>query len=81
MATLPIAFDISVDIEKEKVLFVTIKDTGNYVVTVKAINVVQALQSSRNLKVVDAFKAPRHLTRKRHANCCYEEILNGYPHC
>nr|AAK50455.1 insecticidal crystal protein CryET29 [Bacillus thuringiensis]AMD39460.1 Cyt2C1 [synthetic construct] len=69
MATLPIAFDISVDIEKEKVLFVTIKDTENYAVTVKAINVVQALQSSRDSKVVDAFKSPRHLPRKRHKIC------------
>lgn len=44
MLALPMSLTINVDIEKEKVLGITIKDKANYSVNVQAIQVVEALQ-------------------------------------
>ncbi|WP_251861980.1 hypothetical protein [Clostridium sp. Marseille-Q2269] len=44
MLALPIALTITVDIEKEKVLFITVKDEHNYDVTVQAMQVAEALK-------------------------------------
>nr|AAP46288.1 Cyt2Aa1 active form [synthetic construct] len=54
MAVLPLAFEVSVDVEKQKVLFFTIKDSARYEVKMKALTLVQALHSS-NAPIVDIF--------------------------
>jgi hypothetical protein len=45
LAGLPIGMEITVDISKEKVLFLTLEDKHNFSVTIKAISVVQPLES------------------------------------
>nr|ACF35049.1 Cyt2Aa [Bacillus thuringiensis] len=54
MAVLPLAFEVSVDVEKQKVLFFTIKDSARYEVKMKALTLVQALHSS-DAPIVDIF--------------------------
>ncbi|MRC19752.1 type-2Aa cytolytic delta-endotoxin [Bacillus thuringiensis] len=43
MAVLPISFEISVNVNKESVLFFTIRDSARYEVRIKAITLAQAL--------------------------------------
>lgn len=45
MAAAPIGLTITVDVDKEKVLWITTKDKHNYSVNVKSITVVEALRS------------------------------------
>ncbi|MBU2705391.1 hypothetical protein KCM76_05340 [Zooshikella marina] len=45
MAAAPIGLTITVDVDKEKVLWITTKDKHNYSVNVKSITVVEALKS------------------------------------
>ncbi|CAM3571128.1 MULTISPECIES: delta-endotoxin CytB [Vibrio] len=45
MAAAPIGLTITVDVDKEKVLWITTKDKHNYSVNVKSITVVEALQA------------------------------------
>ena len=45
MAAAPIGLTITVDVNKEKVLWITTKDKHNYSVNVKSITVVEALES------------------------------------
>jgi len=45
MAVLPISFDISVNVSKERVLFFTIRDSARYEVKIKAITLVQSLDA------------------------------------
>ncbi|WP_286676727.1 hypothetical protein [Bacillus mycoides] len=55
MVVIPIAFDITVRLEKQKVLFITIKDRAEFRVTIKAIYVHVLLHSLSNQSIVDVF--------------------------
>src|SRR5699024_9713180 len=58
MAVLPIAFDISVNVNKEKLLFFTTKDSARYEVNLKAITLVQILESTNDENTIKC-KNPR----------------------
>ncbi|PEE39057.1 hypothetical protein CN271_18920 [Bacillus cereus] len=55
MIVIPIAFDITVRLEKQKVLFITLKDRAEYRVTLKSIWVRLILQKTHGKQLVDCF--------------------------
>ncbi|PRT14215.1 hypothetical protein C6353_25775 [Bacillus toyonensis] len=57
MIVIPIAFDITVRLEKEKVLFITLKDRAEYRVTLKSIWVRLILQKTHGKQIVDCFNS------------------------
>jgi hypothetical protein len=66
MAILPIAFEITVDVQKQQLLFITIKDSARYEVKMKALTVVQALDSY-NAPIIDVFNVRNYsLHRPNH---------------
>ncbi|EOO23740.1 hypothetical protein IIU_06191 [Bacillus cereus VD133] len=55
MIVVPIVFEITVRLEKQKVLFITIKDRSEYRVTMKLIIAFLSLQGNRNKSIEDVF--------------------------
>ena len=48
---LPMGMEITVDIEKEKVLFITLKDKESYRVHLQSLSVVEMIKAHSNLKL------------------------------
>ncbi|PRT14594.1 type-2Aa cytolytic delta-endotoxin [Bacillus wiedmannii] len=80
MAVLPIAFEISVNLEKKKVLFLTIRDSARYEVRVKAITLAQALDSNQR-NSTDIFNMQKNNPYQSIVNTIHnEEMINKLLH-
>ncbi|MED3089727.1 type-2Aa cytolytic delta-endotoxin [Bacillus toyonensis] len=80
MAVLPIAFEISVNLEKKKVLFLTIRDSARYEVRVKAITLAQALDRNQR-NSTDIFNMHKNNPYQAIENKVFnEEMINQLMH-
>ncbi|OUB57314.1 type-2Aa cytolytic delta-endotoxin [Bacillus thuringiensis] len=76
MAVLPIAFEITVDVQKQQLLFITIRDSARYEVKMKALTVVQLLDSY-NAPIIDVFNVHNYgLYQSNHPNHHILQNLN-----
>ncbi|WP_233966955.1 delta-endotoxin CytB [Pectobacterium polaris] len=75
---LPMGMEITVDIEKEKVLFITLKDKESYRVHLQSLSVVEMIKDHANLKTTLANKST-HQASYQKANDLFEEYKSKAP--